>query len=331
MRLDFIDTISHTKYMPEDILHEPPTHAIWLDPARINTLKEIEKPQDIHWDKMQDQIGKFVAELKRKYSDLPEYQLELIGDLYGGGYRLERYAEFQDGQDEQKETAARIQHNQAHAILYSAHGASSHEYQKEIHKRVELFDSISKSETGKAELFDAFWNGVRSEAATLSVLDSLGYRVFLPDYTQDPYEVAWENNEVLQWDVKSGVDMVALRKDNIAFLIDSKGNRVVKDDDGRVMQRATAEVIVGASFKKDGGLQMHRLPPILRNFVSSLKPTDIRRVKIILPTDSSNFVDNPTSNGDKEFLQNFIKPKGYIRDEIAEKLGHRKPSAVPHK
>lgn len=305
--------------MPEDIMYEPSTHSAGriVDTHSLKSSQEITQPVDIHWNEMQGKINQFVAELKTKYHNLPEYQLELIGDLYGGPFRLEHPpgVDLNRDQDEEKEISARIQHNQAHAMFYAAFGPSDEGYQREVRNRVELFNKISSSDPGRDVGVPSFWNGVRAEATILSELHNRGYRVFLPNYSEDPYEIPWENNEVLQWDIKSGVDMVG-EKNGKVYLIDAKGERYLRDKELGRGERIGGSVYVSESYKTDSGPRMNRLPPSLRHFIAALAPDDIRRATIIIPTSNSAYVENSEPATDREYLQKFITLKSSISGDI---------------
>lgn len=176
----------------------------------------------IPWAEMQKKVGSYVAEVKKENPDIPESEVEMVADLLFGPFRLDQKAIGGGKSEEERRISASIQHNIVHAVLDTQRSEASDDYVRSVYSTVSFLDRLSRSEVGKDSGLYTFYSGIRAELGIVKSLLKAGYKVSLPDYTQDIYEVPDEKNEVLQWDVKSGIDLVAESKGEL-LLIDAKG------------------------------------------------------------------------------------------------------------
>lgn len=292
--------------MPEEISHEPAIYPQLRNhkspdlpfPSELKYALSPEETSEQYFQQIEKVMGKVMGEVKREFQDkVPESQIEMLGDFYFAPFRSE-HGEVID--EDQKELNARIQHTLTHNILYAASSDVDPNYAANVYDTIGFYEKLAQSSLGKHEHIKQFWNGVKSEVAVVHMLRDLGYRVFLPDYSQDPWEVGEEENEVLQWDVRNGVDFIAEDEGRV-LLIDSKGTKFIKRNNySEIIERSLVEIIPGAEYYTRNRDNLNLLPPVLRSAVSPLNPSDVRRMTIIVPT-SGKYLNTlpPTANHSK--------------------------------
>jgi len=268
--------------MSEDVTNEPQTHRsiVELKPPSIATIanfavKEVKGlVKDIAWDQIVKASSLFVVEMKKR-PGINEALVEGVGDLLFGPFRLDRNLTPEVIREDQKENNARIQHNFSHAILYAGRKEADPQYTSTIYSVIGTIDKLANSSVKGSSELQIFWNGLKAEVAIIRALIRNGYKVELPDYNQDPFEITRRDNEVLQWDVLNGVDFIAYKEGERLLLIDAKGRS--KNEYGEV--RAIAEVMqaplidayIPTSIKESHG----------EYFDKGL----VRRLRITVPTD----------------------------------------------
>lgn len=248
----------------------------------------------VSWDEMQKKVGNLVAEMKGRHPDETDMPLiELIGDLFGGPYRLDQglprleNGEAREGTQQRKEVNARAQHAIVHAILHAGSSEATIEFIDEIYDMTATFENIAMSSTefhGEASIF---WDGVISEINVIKSLTEQGYAVYLPDYTEDPYDADGEkkeHTEILDWDVRGGTDLV-VEKDGYVLLVDAKGRVYIKSETGEesTQKRHYVQVDLEKSYMRGRVNNVSELPESLQELTGSLNPKDIREVKMIIP------------------------------------------------
>lgn len=126
-----------------------------------------------------------------------------------------------------KEENARIQHQLVHRLIHASSKfakpediETAHQVAQHIIWRLSIMDKRVATTN-----LNIFWAGVRNQLAITRALLGQGYRVFIPDYTQDPTEVSEKENAVLQLDVLSHVDLVAVSPQGRIYLLDAKGRK----------------------------------------------------------------------------------------------------------
>jgi hypothetical protein len=323
--IDFFTVLQQDNYMPESTADVLPTTVLLknLSPQVEQTITAMESNTSTIRDRRKYE-EKFGSEIKKRFNDVDENVTESVLDLLFGGDRIDDEA-LKGGteSEDQKQLSARIQHNQVSNILDSALESADPAYAETIYRVVSYFEKIAQSSDGDLDGLRGFWNGVKSEHAVASALLSGGYKVFLPNHMQDQYEVDDEDNEVLQWDVRNGVDLVAVKGDTV-YLIDAKGRMRTDDRD----ERHTVEV-----QSRDLG----KLPDNLSRFIRQFGEGNISRKKIIIPTSSLYLsglltpkgalrysdpsVDTSSPAGlEKIALDNFARLPGYMENELLHDL-----------
>lgn len=197
--------------------------------------------RDISWGKIVAASNMLIVDLRKKYSEIPDATAEALGDQLFGPFRLERSAFGSTEREDLKEISARIQHNLVHGIMYAGSREADPVYTDVIYKTMCVYDKLANSLTGESTGLKGFWSGVKSELALVRALYRRGYKVRLPDYTQDPYEVSDEENEVLNWDVRHGIDMVVVSPGEFVLLLDAKGR--TRDKNGDIMVAADVQAL----------------------------------------------------------------------------------------
>jgi hypothetical protein len=156
---------------------------------------------------------------------------------------------------------------------------------------------ISSSNLGKNYVhLRTFLNGIKSELATIRAFkrDGFDYKVYLPDYTQNRKTVKPHQNEVLQWDVNSGVDLVAISKIfNEVLLVDITGSKDLS---------APKKPEMSAPFKKT---DIDNLTPTLRQLVRQHEGKVIVKTKFHIPTAPHLLAGLDTTLPPREALQQF--------------------------
>lgn len=177
--------------------------------------------------------------LKQNPDPQKQQMLTVIFDLLGGASRLPQEIlrpdkliteQNREMLDRAKLTSATIQHNFVDSLSFVADGPppATHKspeavFGERMYNLVYRHQSINNLLAKQDNLLlPQFWNGFQNQFALVGILKGAGFKVILPDYRPS---VAGQNkvNEVLEWDVKNGVDLI-VEKGGKAVLVDSKGS-----------------------------------------------------------------------------------------------------------
>lgn len=276
--------------MPEEVqdipvIHEQfaqnltPPQFLETDVQRLHKAEAtlIVQPEKV-WDEISEKVPEYMGNLKRKFPDLPEAHVEAVGDLFFGPLRLTKEELGRIKEDQYvKETSARIQHNLVHSVLYAQNPNASPEFVNVVYTSVAIQESLARARAAKQGEVRSFWNGVKAEIGIARAFLARDYRVFLPDYTQDPLDVEDEENEVLQWDVRCGVDFVAI-KDGEFFLIDAKGRYGEHTYNGYGNREKMRDVSVEAARP------ISRFPKAMAEFVEPFHQGRVHNLTVFVPT-----------------------------------------------
>lgn len=218
--------------------------------------------------------------LKEKYPGLAA-QIDVACSLFWG-FALAPEEEETAGPltSEQKLTSARIQHTIVHHAFYAGNASAPDEFSAGIYRAVAAMEKAAQ-QLGRAEedwSFATLLSGAKSELAVAKTLAS-DYQVWLPDYT--PGTVP-EDDEVLQMDVFSGVDLIAQERDlPYLYLINVKGRREVKS------------CSVDCQYQSAG-----ELSPAIQKVIRATAPKYVIRAEITIPTGSLHLGQAAAFGGD---------------------------------
>lgn len=277
-----IAEITHTPAVYPFIRELNPPH-IPNQASRIEATAQL--TAEVYWKDLQRVIDKVMLSVKKKYPSAAEYNLELIGDLFFAPFRLDLSTLESTDRPDQKELSARIQHNLAHNIFYSSLGKAENDYVERVYDSVATFENIINGRNvPNADKIKQFWNGVKSQVAVMRVLHDNGYRLTLPDYTQEPDENGMVQ-QVYEWDVRNGVDLIAERGGHVA-LIDAKGQKNLPKEQtgGGVIERSSVDFVVRSPDLLVNDAQFARLPESMRETIEAFEPVSVKRARIIVPT-----------------------------------------------
>lgn len=265
--------------MPLDVgsqLESSP-HIRAVTPAVINYTSALETSTG-SLARIQGEVGRECAELKIMFQDVPEEVLDTVLGIVYGPFMLSREALTAEKLSDvrEKEASARIEQGLVHSIFQASEPDADPEFASHIYQAVRLGHRLSMArplmEGTKIRLI---WKGIQNQLAIVRALKAGGYDVYLPDYSQDSLSIADNKNEVLQLDVKNGVDLVARRFDGMTIMVDAKG-RIDKD-----------------SVSLDGSRHVdlaYEWSPLVRDVVGSFRPTSLFRTTIMIPTTATSFV-----------------------------------------
>lgn len=131
--------------------------------------------------------------------------------------------------DHEKDISARIQQGLVHNIFYSSTPYASEGYVNTMYHIVRaILAQISKMERVETTNLPMVWGGIRNELAVVRTLTDHGYRVFLPNYSQNSGRTPEGNNAILQLDVRNGIDLITISPQGHIILMDVKGRKPVE-------------------------------------------------------------------------------------------------------
>ncbi len=322
------ENVDHGK----EVAEKPP---LYRDLTRSTPLREgaVRKSDDVtrrvlKKTRSEDAVSTLkegIAELSRdthaKFPNYPDERLSMLLDTTFGFGRLKKDTLLHAGQTKdmyEKDHSARLQHALTHYIL-SASESDNPDYVSTMYS---LTRNLARLSRGLSEIEGAdvrgVWQGMRNELAIVKVLQDNGYRVVLPDYEQDTAEVNDSDNEVMQLDVKNGIDLIAVSPEGRMLLIDAKGRKSNKDiasavqsgrpekvDTSRGMNPLVAETIVKVAQMCGGDMG------------------DTYRMKVVLPTEGRSFVGSDfltDLHTDPEAQRQSLDKFGKVKPEIAEMI-----------
>lgn len=300
-------------------------------------LVGIERVEEL-FELLNSKRGEYAAHLKSTLLpvDDPNYSekerfIELASDVRYGIFGLEK-DEFQrnlEGDrltESEKLMHATIAQALVHELYKAGLPGANQEFVAQVYDTANFFQTLSRMKIGHRSGVRSFWKGVVSELAVVKLLKSRGFDVYLPDYTQDPWDVPDAKNQVLQWDVRNGVDLIAYHEGRI-YLIDSKGraryaggeNRAAKVEPGRIFFSN-----VNPKRSDNRGL----LPASIRDFIHSEIPnkhyTSIEHKTVTIPS-SEKFVtplapSNQLGNRGQTEMSGFAVVNKRIAEDLIRKI-----------
>ncbi|MDO8551745.1 MAG: hypothetical protein Q7S03_03660 [bacterium] len=266
--------------MPEEVTDRPPLYLELRDQALLS--HEDLRRRSIEIDNLSPaKVARFFQESRRMSSDikeelegkLPDYPVEKIEamlDLYFGfarlqpGTLLERDAHLTESE---KRVSALIQHGLVHQIIYASSESADPAYVEAVYY---LFRSsvrlVEKMDKVQATNLNLCWGGVKNEVALARALLDNGYRVFVPDYLQG--DVPDDEDEILQFDIRRGVDVMAVNKFGTVFLLDAKG-RKYKTREGERVISLSPDVV---AFNLWNAQITGATEPLIRQCISKIEP-----------------------------------------------------------
>jgi len=247
---------------------------------KVTQTGTLEKP--LTFDQIQGRVKTHLDATKRQFPQVSGEKINMIFSTFFGPFMLNREVIMNPQNERQKESKARIQHHLAHGFLHASSSEADTMYSKNIYDLARSMQFLCmESDVGRNNELGMYWSGVLNEVATIrALLDTGEYRIFLPDYTQDPAKVPMEQDEVLNWDVRSGVDLIAL-KGTSAILIDSKGK--ISDSEARGHDLDDKADVTFNGMRLDP-FQMRGLNQCVAREVQKLGATEVFRARIVLPS-----------------------------------------------
>ena len=184
----------------------------------MQPYKDIEKQlEKVRFEEVRGRVSDYKDDLMKK-DPLEAAKIEAVYNLLFGIFLSpdqKRELTFA-----QKAASARLQHNLVHHVYYATRNEASDEFVRGIHRIVFVSDRLANVRGNEASRPLTFWSGVMSELAVVKTLTEHDWHVYLPDYTRNDGNIY--EDEVVQFDVKSGVDLIAIA-DDTTYLIDAKG------------------------------------------------------------------------------------------------------------
>lgn len=257
-------------------------------------------------------------ELEDLYPNYPKKRLDALMGISLGATNLEERTLQEEKTDDlqEKERCARMQHSLTHEIIAADSG--NNEQIRDIYNVLTYQSEINEKLGNRGTR--RFWGGLRSEVAIIRTLIENDYRVFLPDYAPDS-NVGERQNEVLQLDVRNGIDFVAISPDGHTLLIDAKGKYMHKGYE--VKNHAHPPKHIGMNNLNN---------KLVKKFVAQVTDScgigrdKIVRTEIVVPTNKYLYDDLPTPSGEidtaaqREFLSRFAKPKRRVKNDIMTQI-----------
>lgn len=246
-------------------------------PRTDEVILNPELRRQVKWSEVLSACEEFNEQIKESVQkgSISQHYGEMIKHVVLGPLSLEGkvFTDRDEGDrfpEEIKEKSARAQAVIAHAIFYASLSGVSDEECGNIYDMVAIHDNIANSPIGEAQGYKGWWNGVKSLVTVMRTFDEQGYTVYLPNYAQDPDTTPPHENEILMWDVRNGIDLMAQ---------DAYGNLLLIDAKGRRHERSvhSTELVLDA---------IKHYPPIIREHIESLNPASLREAKVIIDTDS---------------------------------------------
>lgn len=211
-------------------------------------------------------------------------QIEVVYDLFWGLILLPSQ-EVSYLPEDQRTTGARIQQTFVHHAFYAGLPTAPDNFTIGVYRVASAMGRAARLLTDELgdNSFLLYWSGMRSELAIVKALFQNGYRVWLPDYALAGSK---DEDEILQLDVRSGVDMIA-RRDGIIYLIDAKGGTHFRD------------VKVICTPQPADKL----LSPLLQRIVGKMNPPFLLRAEIGIPSGGLNLGHRESFHGATEYRE----------------------------
>ena len=250
---------------------------------------------------------KIFRELRKQGVDDPDIHAFL--DAVFGYLRLNEKILFQRETEKltasEKVDSARVSQAMAHYLLYAQSPQASADIAKVMYETALLYEKISRSRFGRMSRIGSLWSGVKSQVGVMNMFINNGFEVHVPNYivTDDVLNDSESSaNEVLHWDVRAGVDLIATNRDEgrpHIFLIDAKGRSTMNNDDEPT--RRFIATVENRRFRKGGELNKSLRNFFLREGLVLDREDRIPSAQIIVPTDYERRYEH--------FLQSAYNPR----------------------
>lgn len=329
-----------------DLISENPTRSLTDRLARLAGLAEpvrspFERPEPakrnhIILNQLQTELAKGVVEMKQQLSGKFEDD-EIEGHLDGifGPLRLsERYllrpkneGHYKLSEDE-LELSARVQQTAAHYLFYASSPDAKPESAQLMYHVYKTMGQIAQKNFGASTEFNRVWSGIKSQARVMKIMNELGFDISQPDYKiqLDEKNLHSPKNEIYWWDLKSGVDFIAV-KDGQAYLVDAKGQRYYSE--GATIYATGYKGLRDISSVTVRPQNFANLCHSLQNFIrkQGLDTSTIQSCTIVVPSqktwdqpiDKTNLsIESPEQA--KQKLIKFMTLPQQNRDEVERKL-----------
>ncbi len=218
-----------------------------------------------------------------------------------------------------KEDNARIQQQLTHSIIHACSVRAEPSY---IEDTYALASNTSRRihalEDRMVSNLSARWAGIRNQVAIVRSLLDGGYRVFLPDYNQDPLDTKEEDNAVLQLDVISGVDLIAVSPEGDIILINAKGIRGSSGAEGAVLED-TKQIYLDSEPRQCIRRAVREVEECCRTGSFD----HVYQTTLFIPTEGQSFYPTPFVGEEPPILegkQKELKCFGRLREHISDAI-----------
>lgn len=252
--------------------------------------------------KAEDNVGNLALGIRDTRNRLQEQhpdrikEIEAVYNLFYGIFLLPSNLELDHLPEADKTMAARIAHNFTHHIVHCDQPEVDDKFIVGVYRAASMMQEAASRLLSDQQdhAFATFWSGIKSEVAIVRVLSTTGYRVLLPEYSLNPDR---ERDETLQFDVRSGVDIIA-EKDHRVFLIDAKGR---------------ARLSVPEVVKQNSPLSSIT-NPLLRTEIEKIKPKILIRATVMIPSRECGSLDKSSNHPNISEYKNELKRLGQLPD-----------------
>lgn len=256
--------------------------------------------------------------IRADYPNLPDDAFEAVSQLFVGPWLMPKEAlQTTTVTEQQKELRARMQHEFVHHIFFAMTDRTSKAYRMNTYFMLQAMEKSAISPPGLEHNIPTFLNGVKSELAVIRTLLDNGDRVILPNYLKRTDQKLGRLSETLEWDVRSGVDLIGVSPEGTVFLIDAKGRKYVNEGVPKDELEIKTDVTIDDQVTLQG---LNFLPLSLAAKINSMRQeagnpqAPVKRLRIIIPTDSSHLgrlgtTENSTSYSDALNKFALLKPR----------------------
>lgn len=294
---------------------------------RVTSSGTFEAPK---YSRVKEEIQKEIKLTSDKNPDVPVEKIHTVYIPYFGSLLLDERTHLQGAETkEQKELSARIQHTFADHIYTATEDPTSDLFTINIYDLVRETQSMSElSDFGQNYNLLSFWNGVKAEIAVIRALrKDQAFTVILPDFLQDPTRTNPFDNQVLQWDVNSGIDLIAIPRDrpSHAILVDVKGRKRNESSENSQERPDEKDTVVISQYELDEH-KRKTLNSCVRKTLDANNITTVSRARVEIPTAGgflgtvSNLPHSPSDGNYKGALEHFTSLRSDLTTFMREQL-----------